>query len=596
MSEILQVYHRDTRLLMTDILDNEQSRREAEIIARHLPPGYSAEHDVVASEPANDASSTGDGGSLSGQESSLKLQGGDIHRDLFKIDAKSKLLQRSATYSHLSSYGATQDSEENGLLPAYEQRVPGGFRRQYLQQQQRGLSSVTSPVTKNFVVFLDLYGGFAGEDLYASEDESAGQASEEDEELRRAHGEAASLLGRRKSAKAMKPGDAGNLRTFFTLLKAFVGTGIMFLPKAFNNGGILFSSITLIVVSILTCVCFHMLLQCRKRYGGGYGDIGEEVGGPKMRSVILFSIFISQIGFVCSAIIFTAENLFTFLDAVTPKYTTPISADLLMALQLVMLIPFALIRDVSKLGPASLLADVFIGLGLAYIWSYDISSLATHGIHKTVQLFNPAHYTLTIGSIIFCFEGIGLIMPIQSSMAYPEKFPTLLYIVMAIITGALASVGALSYATFGDGTKTEIISNFPQDSKLVNAVQFLYSIAVLAGTPVQLFPAVRILESKIFGHLSGKRDAATKWKKNALRTAVVALCALVSVLGAADLDKFVALIGSIACVPLVYIYPAFLHYKSMAASRWELVGDVLMMGLGVVAMVYTTIVTLSQWV
>jgi proton-coupled amino acid transporter len=581
---------------MADTPDNEQSRREAEVVARHLPSGYSAEHDVVAGDPANGASSTGDGGSAPGQESSLKLQGGDMHRDLFKIDARSKLLQRSATYSHPTSYGATQDSEENGLLTANEQRAPGGFRRQYLQQQKRSLSSVTSPVTKNFVAFLDLYGGFAGEDLYASEDESAGQADEEDEELRRARGETAPPLGRRKSARAMKPGDAGNLRTFFTLLKAFIGTGVMFLPKAFNNGGILFSSVTLVVVSILSCICFHMLLQCKKRYGGSYGDIGEEIAGPRMRSVILFSIFISQIGFVCSAIIFTAENLFSFLDAVTPEHTTPISADLLMALQLIMLIPFALIRNISKLGPASLLADVFIGLGLAYIWSYDISSLSARGMQETVRLFNPAHYTLTIGSIIFCFEGIGLIIPIQSSMAHPEKFPTLLYIVMAIITAVLTSVGALSYATFGDDTKTEIISNFPQDSKLVNAVQFLYSIAVLAGTPVQLFPAMRILEGKIFGHLSGKRDLATKWKKNALRTAVVALCALISVLGAADLDKFVALIGSVACVPLVYIYPACLHYKAMAVSRWEMVGDMLMMVLGLVAMVYTTIITLSQWV
>jgi proton-coupled amino acid transporter len=393
----------------------------------------------------------------------------------------------------------------------------------------------------------------------------------------------------------MKPGDAGTVRTFFTLLKAFVGTGIMFLPRAFNNGGILFSSLTLVVISLLTCVCFNMLMQCRRRYGGSYGDIGEEIGGPRMRSLILSSIFISQIGFVCSAIIFTAENLFYFLTAVTPDKTSPVSASFLMCMQLLMLVPFALIRNISKLGPASLLADVFIGFGLAYMYSFEISSLATHGIHKTVQLFNPSAYTLTIGSIIFCFEGIGLILPIQSSMAQPEKFPVLLYTVMAIITAVLTSIGTLSYATFGDGTMTEVISNFPQDSHLVNAVQLLYSIAVLAGTPVQLFPAVRILEGRIFGHLSGKRDTATKWKKNALRTAVVALCALISVLGAADLDRFVALIGSFACVPLVYIYPAFLHYKGMAASRWEVVLDLSMMGLGLVAMVYTTLITLSQW-
>ena len=78
-------------------------------------------------------------------------------------------------------------------------------------------------------------------------------------------------------------------KSFFTLPKAFIGTGIMFLPKAFNNGGILFSSITLVIVSLLSCVCFHLLLQCRKRYGGGYGDLGEAIGGQKLRSLILVS-------------------------------------------------------------------------------------------------------------------------------------------------------------------------------------------------------------------------------------------------------------------------------------------------------------------
>lgn len=71
---------------------------------------------------------------------------------------------------------------------------------------------------------------------------------------------------------------------------------------------------------------------------------------------------------------------------------------------------------------------------------------------------------------------------------------------------------------------------------------------------------------------------------------------MISVLGVADLDRFIALIRSFACVPLVYIYPAFLHYKGMAVSRWEAVGDMLMMTLGLFAMVYTTLITAWQLV
>jgi proton-coupled amino acid transporter len=395
-----------------------------------------------------------------------------------------------------------------------------------------------------------------------------------------------------------REGDASTLKTFFTLLKAFIGTGIMFLPKAFSNGGMLFSSLTLIIVSLVNCVCFRLLLDCRARYGGGYGELGAAIVGPRFRSIILFSIALSQLGFVCAGIIFTAENLWAFLDAVTQgRGNLPVGVPGLIALQLIPLVPLALIRNISKLGPVALIADAFILIGLVYIWYFDINALATHGMDPTVRMFNPSSFTLTIGSAIFTFEGIGLILPIQSSMKKPHHFGPLLYLVMLIITIIFTSVGALCYATFGERTKIQVISNFPQSSGLVNAVQFLYSLAVLAGEPVQLFPPVRILETSLFGdRATGKRSAAIKWKKNALRTAVMALCIGVSMVGASDLDKFVALIGSFACVPLVYIYPAYLHYKGVAEKGWVKLMDIVLMVVGLIAMVYTTAVTVFQWI
>jgi solute carrier family 36 (proton-coupled amino acid transporter) len=576
---------------MTDT-PTSQDQEDASIVSQHLPSGYTAEPGDLSSSQIDGPSASAPDLTRPEEEDSLKLLGGDIHRDLYKIKARAKAPRRAATFSHPNGGDRTGVANINHDFTQAEQMAPGGFRRQFLMRQQGRFQSVTTPVTDNFVSFLALYGSFAGEDLAESDDEAIEDG--EDEEAPESD-EQRPLLGRRKSSRVGKKGDAGKTKTFFTLLKAFVGTGIMFLPKAFNNGGILFSSITLLTVSIISALCFHLLLQCRKRYGGGYGELGEAIGGPKMRSLILSSITISQIGFVCSGIIFCAENLYSFMEAVTGPGPTPLSANALIALQLVVLIPLAFIRNISKLGLGALLADVFILIGLTYIYWYDISSLASNGIHPTVQLFNPNHFTLTVGSAIFTFEGIGLILPIQSSMREPEKFSRLLYIVMVIITLIFTSVGFLCYATFGDNTRVEIISNYPQDSKLVNAVQFLYSIAVLVGTPVQLFPAIRILEGKIFGHRSGKQSVRTKWKKNGFRTLVVVICAAISIVGASDLDKFVALIGSFACVPLVYIYPAVLHYRGVAESPWVKAGDGLLMLAGLGAMIYTTGIAIMQW-
>ncbi len=571
-----------------------QVEAEAELVSKHLPSGYTADLGAISGENANPSASAAEPASPEPQDS-LRLQGGDVHREIFKISARAKLGQRAATFAHPS---IRRSSIFAPPITASDQLAPGGFRRQYLQQQQNRAEKMLNPVTKNFVSFLELYGSFAGEDLQESEDESFVE-SEAETEAEAHPSETRPLLGRQRTTRRpIKPGDANLTKSFFTLLKAFIGTGIMFLPKAFKNGGMLFSSITLISVALISCLCFYLLLQCRQRHGGGgYGDLGLAIFGPRFRSLILGSITISQIGFVCSGIIFVAENLFSFFDAVTPSHTTPIGTNTLIAIQLIVLIPLALIRNISRLGPAALLADVFIFIGLFYIWYYDISTLASHGIHQSVTLFNPRDFTLTIGASIFTFEGIGLILPIQSSMAQPEKFPRLLYAVMIIITIIFTSIGALCYATFGSATNVEIITNFPQTSKLVNAVQFLYSTAVLVGTPVQLYPATRIIETSVFGErVSGKKSTAMKWKKNGFRAGLTILCGVISILGASDLDKFVALIGSFACVPLVYMYPALLHYKGAASGRWMKALDVVIMVIGVGAMIYTTAITLTRWV
>ncbi|KAI8935192.1 hypothetical protein NX059_007783 [Plenodomus lindquistii] len=571
--------------------------KEARVLNQHLDPAYAYTAEFDPETPGAEDGINSSSNSIRQAESSLQLQGGDIHRDLYKIAAqgrRQKLHQRAATFSDTHQFAPRYAESEidHDDLPIQDQLAPGGMRRQFLQRQSKHISYISEPVTRNFISFLELYGQFAGEDLEETDDESA-VADEEDEQSERRP-----LLGRRQSSKRLRSqGDANQVKTFFTLLKAFIGTGIMFLPKAFKNGGMLFSSITMISVSAITALCFELLLSCRKRYGGGgYGDLGQIVVGPKFRALILVSITLSQIGFVCAGLIFTADNLKSFSAAVSHGDRTPLSTNALIGIQLVVLIPLAFIRNISKLGPAALLADVFILIGLTYIYWYDISSIIDMGgFHPSIELFNPRDFTMTVGSAIFTFEGIGLILPIQSSMKQPEHFSKLLYIVMILITIIFTSVGVLCYGTFGENVSVEVITNFPQSSKLVNAVQFLYSLAVLVGTPVQLFPAMRTIELKIFGRASGKQSNLTKWKKNAFRTALVLLCGVIAAVGASDLDKFVALIGSFACVPLVYIYPAYLHYKGVAERPWAKFGDIAMMLLGLVAMIYTTSITIARW-
>jgi len=509
--------------------------------------------------------------------SSLRLQGGDVTRPIYKWteDAQGRGRTRRSKSFHLS-----RPEPEDEVLDIGSIKVPGGFRRNYLRravgspspadgdlEEGAGNRGPAKPkmLTNNFIEFLTLYGHFAGEELEEDDevlepDEyfSSGvypseEVSEEEREPMEDSALLAPTLKKRKRKERHPTGTNSPTGAALLLLKSFVGTGVLFLPKAYLNGGMLFSNVVLLFVAVLSYYCFVLLVNTRLRVEGSFGDIGGVLYGKWMRGIILSSIVVSQIGFVAAYIVFTSENLQAFILAVS-DCKTRIPIPYLILMQMAVFLPFSLLRDITKLGFTALIADAFILIGLAYLYYYDILTIVRqHGVADIVN-FNPKDWTLFIGTAIFTFEGIGLIIPIQESMKNPKKFPPVLGIVMVIITVVFISMGALSYAAYGSATETVVILNMPQDDKLVNGVQFLYSVAILLSTPLQIFPAIRITENELFTK-SGKYNPYIKWQKNVFRFFVVMLCAGIAWFGANDLDKFVSLVGSFACVPLVYIYP-----------------------------------------
>ena len=526
--------------------------------------------------------------------SSLRLQGGDTTRHIYKWteDAKAKANGRGRIRRSKSFHLSKPEPEED-VLDIESIKVPGGFRRNYLKraagspsplrtdfssdlgQAEQGKVGQPQMVTNNFIEFLTLYGHFAGEEL-EEDDEVLGPDEyftstydyDEGSDGERESMEDSALLTpgvrlrRRKERQSV--GNNTPMNAALLLLKSFVGTGVLFLPKAYLNGGMLFSNLVLLSVSCLSYYCFCLLVNTRLKVDGSYGDIGGILYGRWMRNLILSSIVISQVGFVAAYIVFTSENLQAFILAVS-HCKTYINVKWLILMQMSIFLPFSLLRDISKLGITALIADAFILVGLGYLYYYDILTIVkNHGVADIIN-FNYQDWTLFIGTAIFTFEGIGLIIPIQESMKEPRKFPKVLGGVMIIISVVFISMGALSYAAYGSKTETVVILNLPQDDKMVNGVQFLYSVAILLSTPLQIFPAIRITENELFTR-SGKYNPYIKWQKNVFRFFVVMLCAGIAWIGANDLDKFVSIVGSFACIPLVYIYPVSLHLLSFPYS------------------------------
>lgn len=527
---------------------------------------------------------------------SLKQEGADITRDLYRIkeDAQRPLLKKSRSC----------DSIGGNLIKstASSFNVPGGFRREFLlnQQQHRDerLESLrtTTPnfLTKNFIEFLSIYGHFAGEEL------------EDDENIANHYKyllphEQAPLL---QDDNFNPRGTATDRKAYFLLLKAFVGTGVLFLPKAFYNGGLSFSIIVLSLFALLSWWCYLILVFTKVATKvSGFAEIGLKLYGPWFQRLILSSIVISQIGFAAAYIVFTLENLRAFTANVSLYDVTDINIVWFILLQVVIIVPLSLIRDITKLSLLAVFANVFILTGLVTIVYFMLYQWlgVNHGYFgKNIEyFFNESEFSLFIGTAIFAFEGIGLIIPIQESMIHPNNFPRVLGQVILTIAVIMIMVGSLGYLTFGDKIKTVVLLNLPQDSPMVIITQLLYSLAILLSTPLQLFPAIRLLESKmIFG--SGKSSPSVKWLKNLFRTLFVVFIAYIAYIGGQNLDKFVSFVGCFACIPLVYMYPPILHLKSCCKIHsgllekeqnnrfWLSLANYVLLVIGAISFVYTT--------
>lgn len=172
----------------------------------------------------------------------------ESRHDIYKYQSKQRQQARPRAASFTTQYSSTTN-------PAFEHiHEPGGFRRNYVLLRNGPEGSGEDPqMLNNFVDFLYLYGHFAGEDLEEEEEEKSDEDLEQATRPGPSHlatglpdaGEDSPLLGggkatsrsrsamRRRASSVGPHGNATVTQAVLMLLKAFIGTGVLFLGRAY---------------------------------------------------------------------------------------------------------------------------------------------------------------------------------------------------------------------------------------------------------------------------------------------------------------------------------------------------------------------------
>ena len=99
--------------------------------------------------------------------------------------------------------------------------------------------------------------------------------------------------------------------TAFSLLKVFMCTGILYLPKNFVNGGYAFSIAAMFLAMIFTLYCTKLLLDTRKSLGGrlSFSEIGQAALGNTGRILVDVTLVGMQFSFVTAYVYFISKSL-----------------------------------------------------------------------------------------------------------------------------------------------------------------------------------------------------------------------------------------------------------------------------------------------
>ena len=129
------------------------------------------------------------------------------------------------------------------------------------------------------------------------------------------------------------------------------------------------------------------------------------------------------------------------------------------------LIFMAWIRNLKYLAPVSMIANVFMGLGLGITFYYLVGTgeLQTDKIQS--MLFKaPVEWPEFFSLSIFAMEAIGVVMPLENAMKTPRSMLGTCGVLnkgMSGVTLVYILLGFLGYLRFGEAVSDSITLNLP---------------------------------------------------------------------------------------------------------------------------------------
>ncbi len=241
--------------------------------------------------------------------------------------------------------------------------------------------------------------------------------------------------------------------------------------------------------------------------------------------------------------------------------------------------PLCYVRRIEKFAFTYLIADILILFTVIVILVYSSIDASDYGFSKETQVFNSDTWLTFVGSAVFSFEGIGVVIPILEVTKEPKKFPMILVMVLLTVLVLYTGFGEYNYFVYGTSLTDPLITSILDDGAFVWVIKILFSVNVIFTYTLMIFPANVIMEGYIFRRMP--KSKKRMWLKNLFRTVVVIFTLVVCLLLKNKLDKFLSLIGTLTSTPVSFTIPCIFHLVLCKPNTLHKVIDWIIIGISI---------------
>lgn len=133
---------------------------------------------------------------------------------------------------------------------------------------------------------------------------------------------------------------------------------------------------------------------------------------------------------------------------------------------LIPLILMACVRNLKYLAPVSMIANIFmaVGLGITFYYLVGTGELMTDNM-RDMLFKKPGEWPEFFSLSIFAMEAIGVVMPLENAMKTPRSMLGVCGVLnkgMSGVTIVYILLGFLGYLRYGEGVEDSITLNLEQ--------------------------------------------------------------------------------------------------------------------------------------